>query len=253
MTEDPTVAVYYWEQQPNFGDALNVPLLEHFSRFIVEWAPPQLAQLVSIGSVLHSLPAAWGGVVAGAGMISASDERDLTNTQVYGLRGPLTVAQVKLPKRADYVLADPALLASELVTVERGKIPIGVVPHWTDRDLYLREWTRAMREGYVAPVLIDPTAPPLVVLEQIGSCEVIITSSLHGAIVAESFSIPHRLEQTPAMKRGDPYESDFKWRDHFAAMGVELEWGVKTTVPDETVWTKQKELFDMLREIGNVF
>jgi pyruvyltransferase len=241
-------SVYYWEKQPNFGDALNVPLLEHFAHITAVWDTPDQAHLAVIGSVLHSLPASgWTGVVAGAGMISDKFTCDLTSATVLGLRGPRTVEQVKLPSGADYVLGDPALLASELVHVRRRHHPIGVVPHWSDQELYLREFERSIRGGYPAPVLIDPAGPPLEVIRQIGECHVIVTSSLHGAIVADSFGIPRRIEQTPAMKAGDQFEQDFKWRDHNDAIGLPLVWGERQKADEHVIFRKQAELFDMLK------
>jgi pyruvyltransferase len=242
------VGVYYWVKQPNFGDSLNVPLLEHFGHIHPVWDTPDQAKVVGVGSVLHSLPATgWTGTVAGAGMISDKYTIDLTAAEVIGLRGPRTVEQVKLPNGADYVLADPALLASELVKVERRHHPIGVVPHWSDQELFLREFERSIRGGYPAPVLIDPAGPPLEVVRKIAECHVIVTSSLHGAIVADSFGIPRRIEQTPAMKAGDPFEQDFKWRDHNDAIGLPTVWGERQKANEHTIFRKQAELFDMLK------
>ncbi len=246
MYEYPEIGTYYWDARPNFGDAVNVPLLRHFAEIDPFWEPPQLAEVVCVGSVLQHLPEeGWPGVIAGAGFLTGDCSMDVSKARVLAVRGPETLQRLR-GVRGEPLLADPALLASELVPVERNKTPIGLVPHWTDKDLYPREVARSYRAGYVQPKLIDPTQPPLDVIRQIGECSVIITSSLHGMIVADSFNIPRRAERHRLMDTSR-YETDFKWHDYSASIGLPLEWGVKQTAEFETIWSKQYDLFNMLR------
>ena len=63
-----------------------------------------------------------------------------------------------------------------------------------------------------ADILIDVTEPVDDVINKITSCDVIATSSLHGAIVAQSFGIPWvRLY-------AEPTKDDFKWLDFISAL-----------------------------------
>ena len=105
------VRAYYWKVKPNFGDALTTLLLKKFTRLNTEWAAPEDAQLVMVGSVLDQLPKGWSGVVAGAGKLHEKTQLDLSKAKILAVRGPLTARGLK----GDFVLADPGLLADELV------------------------------------------------------------------------------------------------------------------------------------------
>ncbi len=56
----------------------------------------------------------------------------------------------------------------------------------------------------------------MTVFRQIGQCKRIVTSSLHGLIVADAFGgIPRRLELSPALAKEG---GDFKYRDYHASI-----------------------------------
>ena len=73
--------------------------------------------------------------------------------------------------------AHPGLLAPVLVPAVPKTIDVGVIPHWTDTELWQRE----------RGVLIDVCGDPLDVITQIASCHQVVSSALHGIIVADAF------------------------------------------------------------------
>jgi hypothetical protein len=233
----------------NFGDEISPIMLEHFAELTIEWSPPEDAQIVSAGSVIDVLPAhGWRGTVAGSGKLH-EEHHDLTEANVVGLRGHLTRQTVELARRTDLVIGDPGLLAAELVPVERERYELGVVPHWSDHELYRRELAASKRHHYARPRLIDVTRDPLEVIAEIGSCRKIVSSSLHGLIVADSFGIPRRAERFPKM--GSRWEGDtFKFDDYASALDRKIEWGRLTLAPMHKVIRIKAELFDMFRELN---
>src|ERR1035437_780280 len=159
FSKENDVNCYWWigDNRRNFGDELAPMILRHFSQVRVDWAEPQSADIVSTGSGLAMLPeSGWNGIVAGSGKLLAEKSTDLTNATVLGLRGRLTLQDVKLTQhdRANVVLGDPGLLVSDMVPVERDKYPLGCVPHITDAELFPRELARSRRQHYVEPILI---------------------------------------------------------------------------------------------------
>lgn len=230
-------------------------VLTHFTKIVPTWTDPLLCNMVGAGSVLDVLPqTGFQGVVAGSGKLQATTHTDLRYAKVLGVRGRLTAADVKLTTfdRPNLVLGDPGLLANELTYVSRTEqIEIGVVPHWSDTELYPKEVAAAQRGGYIQPVLIDVAGDPLEVIAQIGSCKKIVASSLHGLIVADAFGIPRRAEQFPAMKTNKWEGGDFKFRDYASVLNQPIEWGVRQYAPRATVERIQYELFDMLRALPN--
>jgi len=73
---------------------------------------------------------------------------------------------------------------------------------------------------------ISPSWDPLEVVRQIGSCKRIVTSSLHGMIVADAFGIPRRVEICNKLDGGT-----FKFRDYSATIKHDFKFGVMQT-PD---------------------
>jgi pyruvyltransferase len=136
-------------------------------------------------------------------------------------------------------LGDPALLANELVQVEK-RYNLGLVPHWSDREL-------ETRFSEYNPRIIRVTDDPLWVLKEIGQCRKIVSSSLHGIIVADAFGIPRRIETCPTVLREG---GDFKFRDHNAAVGVQHSIGLTQEAPRFRIQDCQHAVWDMLNEVG---
>lgn len=238
------IRTYYWNRKPNFGDALTTLLLKRFSLRASEWAEPREARLVVVGSILEQLPNDWRGIIAGAGKLHEKTT-SLPNATVMAVRGPLTAKDFT----GNFVIGDPGLLADELVPLEDKKYNLGVVPHWTDNRL-----AHDPRFTKYNPLIIDVRDDPLNVISNIGRCKKIVSSSLHGIILADAFGIPRRIELAPKMLTHPHQEGGlFKWRDYSASIGVKLEIGKTKEISRNTVVEKQHELFDVFKEIERVF
>lgn len=239
------VKTFYWNKKNNFGDLLTAHLLFRFSHLTAQWAPPESAELVLVGSILDLLPKDWSGVIAGAGKLHEKTSISFPNARILALRGPLTAKGVK----GNFVLGDPALLADELVGTVEKKYDLGIVPHWTDTTLehnpiFLR----------YKPKIIRVSDDPLSVIKQIGECKKIVSSSLHGIILADAFNIPRRIEIAPRMLTHMHQEGGlFKWHDYSASLNMKLEIGVTQEVDRNRVVEKQHELFGVFEEIEEIF
>jgi pyruvyltransferase len=235
-----TVNAYWWTGRPNFGDLLTPLLLERFAHVPVNWAPADEADAVVIGSVLEHMPKGYTGVIAGTGKMFEETPLDLSAANVLALRGPLSAKGIK----GNYALGDCALLANELVVVDK-TYHLGIVPHWSDKKLEHRPEFQKYQ-----PRIIRPTGDPLEVLREIGRCRKIVTSSLHGAIVADSFGIPRRIELADGLvKEGGA----FKFRDHQEALHMKFNPGVTQWAPRFRVQDLQQSLFDVLEEVGALY
>jgi len=236
----PVVKAYWWDDptkvSSNFGDALAPYLLKHFSGIKTEWSPIAKAKVVSIGSVLEHIPPSYNGFILGSGRLLSTglsvvwghtkDKINLSNAKIISLRGPLSARG--LPGCSKILFGDPGLLADELVGEQEKLYDLGIVPHWSDRELVPRFLGMNIK-GDIK--VIRPDGNPLTVVKQIGQCRRVVTSSLHGIIVADAFgNIPRRLEISSTMS--DPKEGgDFKFRDYHASIGMAYEPG-KMGKPD---------------------
>jgi pyruvyltransferase len=189
----------------NFGDLLGPLIVERLVRRLGLVEKPQSrARLLSVGSVLHF--AGDGDVVWGTGRNGKvpAEKHEFTRLDVRAVRGPLT--RDFLRERGHDVppvYGDPGLLVGELwpeLTVVRRDVDVTVVPNF-------HEASRWPRRGYV-----NPRSDVEQVLRRIARSALVVGSSLHGIIVAESLGIPARLTLPRA-------EVMFKYADYYAGTG----------------------------------
>ena len=193
-----------------------------FSRRSVVFAPPQSADLCAIGSILHRVNVqSWRRplhgrlskiYVWGTGIKEDLPIRLPVFCNVVAVRGPYTLANVAGHK--DIPLGDPGLLANLVPgTTALPKIhKLGIIPHYVDKD---HQNLRYLGQAFPDAVTIDVTNPDVdVTTRQIASCDFIISSSLHGLIVADAFNIPRvRVGFTGRIKGGD-----FNFSDYFTTV-----------------------------------
>lgn len=235
---------YYWNSRPNFGDAMAPLLLERFAGIKTEFATVQHAEVITVGSILEYIPPRWDGYVLGAGKLYPDSKLYLygAETKVLAVRGPLS----KRFLGGDCALGDPGLLADELLPVQTRTFDLGIVPHWSDKNLatdkrfHSDKWTTTV---------IDPTGDPLAAIAMIGQCKKIVSSSLHGLIVADAFGIPRRFELTSQFNQEGGI---FKFQDYSASIGLELKTGETQVAYAHNVETRKHELWDAYRELGSV-
>jgi pyruvyltransferase len=220
------IQAYWWKEVPNFGDALAPLLLERFANIEVEWNTISRSSIISIGSVLEHIPPLWDGYILGSGRLIDSSRLHLVQTRtgvsakILAIRGPLSARGIP----GSFALGDPGILANELVGDQDKLWDLGILPHWQDKELVER-FKKLIPPKHSIRV-IDPGWAPLDVLSTIGACRRIVTSSLHGMIVADAFGIPRRVEICPAMVHDG---GTFKFQDYSASIKHKLQFGVMQT------------------------
>lgn len=204
----------FWYNYYNAGDQLTPLLLRHYgySPFCVQ---PAEATIVAVGSFLEELPANYSGIILGSGFIKESSRRSFPNARVLAVRGTLTRDRLG-PGCDGVVLGDPGLLVSKMLP-QRGpkKFSLGLIPHYVDRHnpVLIELLRKYSSEIKVIDVL---KGNPLRVARQIDECEHIISSSLHGLIMADALGIPNAWFYSPGIIGGR-----FKYDDYYSAMGLE--------------------------------
>ena len=211
----PTVSAFWWVGKKNWGDRLTEPLLRRFSHVNVQWSLPHEAGIVCVGSILGNLVRPeYRGVILGSGKLF---ERGTVPSlaRVLVLRGPKS-AEGFCPQGRPYEgpFGDPGLIADELISAPSlyKSFDLGIVPHWSDKKLALDP--RFTRYPHI---VINHEDDPLEVIRKIGACKKIVSSSLHGIILADAFCIPRRFEASANWKNEGGL---FKVEDHNAAVGI---------------------------------
>lgn len=205
----------------NFGDYLSPLLVELLSGRKVRHAPVHRADLIAIGSVLgrerkarrFGLPRRlhiWG---TGTG---CENETFSGRHYYHAVRGQLTLAKIKNGPE-ELVLGDPGLLAP-MVLSEGERRPekryrIGLIPHYADQH---EPTVGELRKSLPGVEVIDVYGAVRSVVAEIARCDFVLSSSLHGLIVADAFGIPN---QWLFLSRGRI--SEYKFADYYTAFGLQ--------------------------------
>lgn len=249
MRRHRTIQEYHWVGRANWGDAMAPCLLERFADLprIIS-GPIDSADVITVGSVIEHVPPEWQGIILGAGRLSERSKISLNpHVKILGLRGPLTAYSMSYSGISrDCAIGDPGLLADELVGSQSRIYDLGIVPHWSDNDL--AKDPRFVGHKW-STLIINPADPPLTVIRQIGQCQKIVSSSLHGLIVADAFGIPRRFETTP---RFDKEGGLYKFHDYSASIGATLEIGNLYRANTHLVDDRKHELYDAYQELGRL-
>jgi pyruvyltransferase len=161
----------------NVGDSLPGPIVSHFLNIKVkEVGKRHKHKLMVIGSEMQA--AKPGDVVWGQG-IRRLKHYELKGVKVLAVRGKLVeqyISGVKIPK----VYGDPGLLMPLMYQPEVEKrYKLGIIPHWSERYVH-------PDIGHLIPVTLRWED----FVQEILSCERIISSSLHGIVLSEAYGIP---------------------------------------------------------------
>jgi len=209
------VRAYWARAGNNFGDVLTPLLFESVGRIRLEWVEREEAELFAIGSIAELIPRGYTGLVVGTGCMF-SDPIELDHADVRALRGVMTS---RLAGLHPPLLADLGLLAPDLLPAppRRRDLPIGTVRAGGDPRPPMG-------------VTLDPAGDPLEMIATAARCERIVSSSLHGLILADALGIPNMW---------DPFSTapPFKFRDYASAYGESIEpyrWRVADQVQVET-------------------
>lgn len=193
------IPLFYWSERrfifrekENYGDLLSKYLIEKISgkktRFVhpkkQAWYKTNKANLLAIGSIIHH--ASKDSVVWGSGIID--HEQQLQKADFRAVRGPRTREYLlKLGYDCPEVYGDPAILLPDYYHPSISKkYKLGIIPHYHDYEKALKIF--AGREGVkvVDLLTLDVEATTREILE----CERILSTSLHGLIVAHAYRIP---------------------------------------------------------------
>lgn len=212
---DKGVRVYWWANKKNFGDLLTPELLRQYN-FIPIWKPISKSNIVGVGSLIQMAPENYAGTILGSGLISDTTLR-IPNAKIAAVRGELTKKNLDLPQQTN--TGDLGLLAPKLIkhhTIAK-KYEVGLVPHYVDK---MHPFINQCQTYYGdSLLLIDVQDSAENVTRNISQCNLIVSSSLHGIIVADSLNIPNIWIKLSSDVIGDGY----KFHDYNSSIDYEQQ------------------------------
>lgn len=209
----------YWcwsERVPkNFGDLVGPYLFEQITGTIPVFTHPSNRALtaiyISAGSVAPIIKENC--IVWGSGIITRKD-RFPRPTAVHAVRGPLTMNRFhELGHDCPAVFGDPGVLlplyydpAWPIMT------RVGLIPHHVDLAR-----VQALYENHPEVKVIDVRRDVEAVVDDLLTCQKIMSSSLHGLIFSHSYGRPCTLMSSEERLYGD----DSKFLDYWQSLGIE--------------------------------
>jgi pyruvyltransferase len=219
----------FWISTPdgrftNVGDILTNYLLHPFGiNAIYEQNNPQL---YGVGSILHTIDRNTTSLIWSSGMMYNTHELK-TKYDPIALRGKLTAKQF-LNDTTNTALGDGGLILERIYkprNKESKKYKLGVFPNYVDivnmRDNPIEDFNIFNNPD---TILIDPRNYIETVVNQCCSCENIISSSLHGAVISDSYGINNSIfgsrETDIAIHR---MQGSFKFRDYYSIFDIDFK------------------------------
>ena len=247
-TERKKVNVHYWRknkrggQEDNLGDYLSLVLVEEMKQHLSiddEKKLKKTKHLYAIGSILQA--GYQNATVWGSGFLDnplggkfgyISHGSVLRKLDVRAVRGPLTRdVLLKLGHECPEIYGDPAILMPLFYQPKKldKTSPYVVVRHYLDKE---------KQENDINILTTDDQA----FIDALYSSERVISSSLHGIILAESYGIPAVL-YLPQATEGDL--TLYKYKDYYFGTG-RTEFPVATTI-EEALAAKPCPIPDMTK------
>jgi hypothetical protein len=226
------LALYQWSDPrlrgENLGDALSAWILAREFGQRSRIVGPADADLLAIGSILEHLaiPRAVPRRRLGSGfgllrrpahiwgsgfLLAGSRFRSHRPVRVHAVRGPLSRRKIG-SAASGAALGDPGLLVGRhLPRRHAAHRCVVLVPHYVDLGRALR--IAEARPGELR--VVDVLDPLPVVLEQLAGAGIILSSSLHGLVVADALGLPSTWVRFGPW----PSRSRFKFVDYFLGTG----------------------------------
>ena len=171
----------------------------------LSWPVKNKPVVMGVGSILWlSLPNYH---IWGSGFLREKDS--FKGGHIYAVRGEYSekkLMDLGYPKCNIY--GDPALLLPLIYKPTTKKSGLGIIPHYTEY-LYFKEKYPNYNIINLETHEIEKT------IDQIYSCEYVLSTSLHGVIVAHAYGIPALW-----IKKKQLATDDFKFKDYFSSVGI---------------------------------
>lgn len=214
-TFNKPLGVYWWRydypNKLNFGDEITPMLIEKIFGIPVKWESPDNCELIGAGSIIEVATELSNGKkinVWGSGFIKIGEDNTASNLNFCAVRGKSSLSRIGTKTAA---LGDPGLLAPlalPSINPRNKHYKLGVVAHYADADSPFLEPLMKNQNS----ILIDPLWPVEKVLHTIASCELVLSSSLHGLIISDSFKVPNYWMPFSNKLTG----GDYKFNDYYS-------------------------------------
>lgn len=208
--------IYSYFKLKNFGDIISPFILNNYE-IPCQFSNINNSNFIGIGSILQLVPESYTGAVWTSGFISSQYKKNLNHAKIFTVRGKYTWNNLSCNNKSEITLGDGGLLIGcNDYTPNFFKYKLGIFPHYVDIEECKKNLPFLNRPDVI---LINPSSKIETVIEQVKSCQSILSSSLHGLIVADSYKIPNR--QFKISTSNKILGGMFKYNDYYSVFGID--------------------------------
>lgn len=208
------IPIFYFSETKNVGDILNPYLIQKISGKKTTLAKSRrVKHVLPIGSIIHF--GTKKSTVWGSGIIHPSQlppANTLKKMRYKAVRGLLTKQELEsyCVNLDDIPLGDPAVLLPIYYSPQKTarRFRVGIVPHFVDADNPIL--LKYLNNEDV--LIIDVKQNPEDFIDQINSCDYILSSSLHGLIISDTYKISNAWVRFSDKVIG----GNFKFHDYYS-------------------------------------
>ena len=236
------VGLMYFDGFRNFGDLLSCRLMECLSGLGMNCRSMPAADIAAVGSILRQLLRCFNQANASSGPLhvwGSGFPRTITlqnppakgRVIFHAVRGMLTLRHLRelglAGPEESVPLGDPGLLYADIVpgvSETRKEFDVAIVPHYLDREVFKTVAGELSSRGLSVKFVDVANANPMQVVRDIAASRRVLSSSLHGIIVADSLGIPNQRVVVDGFEEDEKRmldESHLKFADYYSAFGLE--------------------------------
>lgn len=223
------IPMHWYSAKLNFGDWIGPQMVQAYSgRQPIQSNRPGTGarMLCSVGSILgwinrHNVDVWGSGLMRPLTPKEIDVRKRLRGIKIHAVRGRLTRRELQesLGWEVPEVYGDPALLLPDIILPREAKHhETAVVPHY----VHLPKINHEVISGRVIDVRNDVKS----VVEQLAGAKAVVSSSLHGLIVAQAYGVPWVWMDITDHQLGG---KDFKFEDFFSCLDREAVSRVQIT------------------------
>lgn len=211
------VMVHWGRGLKNFGDCLQPDTLRHYSLLPVYVPSNDKSDIIMAGTILDTIPFDYQGYIIGTG--GGLRKNHFPKAKVRAVRG--LVSKSSLTPTTVCKLGDLGLLCRLVYPkLVKKKYKLGIIPHFIDAD---NEVVKKLKDIHGDNLtVISPLGTPRKIIHRIKECEHVISSSLHGLIIADCFGIPSRrwVDRKTQPLNHPKINFDLKFMDYYSSLDV---------------------------------
>ena len=240
-TQNVKIPFYFYDSALNFGDFITPYFLKKFCNeddYSFDCKSNKNNKIISCGSIMRLCNDNT--IVYGSGIRDI--DQNVCKGHIQFVRGPLTKQRLlDINCFCPPVYGDPALLLPLYYKpIVEKKYKLGIIPHVIHHNIVKSQYND--KETLVIDLATDNVE---FVVDQINSCEKIVSSSLHGLIVSDAYNIPNKWVKFNNKINGD----DTKFFDYFQSVNRKdqkyIDCDNYSILPDN--------VFDLIQNVNNDF